>query len=183
MYIPNRTATSPSTMLPTMFEMALRNAPSSHKALDSNIQVENVVYAPMNPTATASRAVSDTTARVPAIARNQPRTKLPVRLMTIVPTGNRGPKSCPHPTAMSQRSSAPRAPPTATANPSIMNLTSVLLPAQPKTLIGLAVVRVVCFNAISQRALGPPGVIGSITPSGSGGLHRPRSHEEYTISP
>lgn len=75
-------------MLPTIFTIAAQPWPRIICWVESYIQVEKVVYAPTNPTATASRVVSEMFPFEPAWARNQPRIKLPVILMKSVPTGN-----------------------------------------------------------------------------------------------
>src|SRR5262249_43195849 len=112
---PNRTARSPKSRLATMFKTAFKPAPSSKSELDSKAKVENVVYDPTKPTATASRKVSDTGARSRITVRNHPRNRLPVRLITNVPMGNSVRKMRPHRVATAYLATAPRDPAAAIA--------------------------------------------------------------------
>src|SRR5438552_19143696 len=63
MYAPTRTASNPSTMLPTRFVDALNQAPCRISSFDSYMNVENVVYAPTNPVPIASLQASENPTR------------------------------------------------------------------------------------------------------------------------
>ena len=78
------------------------------------MNVEKVVYAPTNPTPIARRSVSEIPMRFPANVTNQPRNKLPLMLMTNVPTGKLVPKIAPQAEPTKNRRTAPTAPAPAT---------------------------------------------------------------------
>src|SRR5438270_11484874 len=102
------------------------------------MNVENVVYAPTNPTATVNRSVavlmrSEIVQPGATAVRNQPRMKLPVTLMTSVPTGNDVSNNLPQTRLTKSRLVAPRNPaaPTARYWISIFIRAALLRPVAP----------------------------------------------------
>src|SRR5438093_11291175 len=101
--------------------VASQPSPSRSRLCASYSNVENVVYAPVKPTATSSRKSSAcnqppslATNRPASTAENQPRNRLPVILIRKVPQGKAVSNSRPTPTETPQRARPPSADPSDT---------------------------------------------------------------------